>query len=287
MQIGIGLPATIPDIAPSLNVDWAKRADAGPFSSLSIIDRIVYVNYEPLMTLAAAAGATSRVRLMTSVLLAPMRDATLLAKQAATLDALSGGRLSLGLSVGGREDDFLATGTSFHDRGHRFDQQLATMRRLWSGRRFSADVGAIGPAPVRPDGPELLIGGFAPAALRRVGRFGDGYVATGADPASARHLFDAVEEAWNAEGRTGRPRLVMGRYFALGPDAARGGNAIRHYYAFAGDVTEAIVASILTGPAAIQEAIDGYAAVGVDELLLWPTIPDLDQVDLLAALIAE
>src|SRR5215210_9325725 len=108
MNIGIGLPATIPGTSSSLVLDWAKRADAGPFSSLGIIDRLVYPNYEPLVTLAAAAGATRRIRVMTTVLLAPLRHATILAKQAASLDALSGGRFTLGLSVGGREDDYRA-----------------------------------------------------------------------------------------------------------------------------------------------------------------------------------
>ena len=96
---------------------------------------MVYPNYEPLITLAAAAAVTSRVRLMTTVLLAPLRGAGLLAKQAATIDALSGGRLTLGLSVGGREDDSRAAPASFHDRAHRFKEQLDLMKRIWSGDR--------------------------------------------------------------------------------------------------------------------------------------------------------
>ena len=117
MKIGIGLPGAIPGAVGKDVLEWARQADSGPFSSLSIIDRLVYPNYEPLITLAAVAGVTQRVRLMTTVLLAPMRNTAVLAKQAATLDQISQGRLTLGIAVGGREDDYRAASASFSDRG--------------------------------------------------------------------------------------------------------------------------------------------------------------------------
>src|SRR5918992_4571981 len=150
MDIGIGLPATIPWTNAPLILEWAKRADSSPFSSLGILDRLVYLNYEPLITLAAAAAVTERVRLMSTVLIAPLRGAGVLAKQAATIDALSGGRLTLGLGVGAREDDFQAAPASFHDRARRFEEQLAIMKRVWSVQPLSDEVGAVGPTPARP-----------------------------------------------------------------------------------------------------------------------------------------
>ena len=170
MDIGIGLPATIPGTRGSLVLEWAKRADSGPFSSLGILDRLVYPNYEPLITLSAAAAVTRRVRLMTTVLIAPLRGAGVLAKQAATIDALSGGRLTLGIGVGGREDDFHAAPASFHDRARRFEEQLELMKRFWSGQPVSGEVGSVGPPPAHAGGPELLIGGYSPTPIRRVGR---------------------------------------------------------------------------------------------------------------------
>jgi alkanesulfonate monooxygenase SsuD/methylene tetrahydromethanopterin reductase-like flavin-dependent oxidoreductase (luciferase family) len=149
MDIAIGLPATIPWTNGPLILEWAKRADTSPFSSLGILDRLVYPNYEPLITLAAAAAVTERVRLMTTVLIAPLRRAGVLAKQAATIDALSGGRLTLGLGVGAREDDFQFAPTSFHDRGRRFEEQLELMKRVWSGQPVSDEVGAVGPPPAQ------------------------------------------------------------------------------------------------------------------------------------------
>jgi alkanesulfonate monooxygenase SsuD/methylene tetrahydromethanopterin reductase-like flavin-dependent oxidoreductase (luciferase family) len=149
MNIGIGLPATIPGTRGSLILDWAKRAESGPFSSLGILDRLVYPNYEPLITLAAASAVTDRVRLMSTMLIAPLRRAGVLAKQAATIDALSEGRLTLGLGVGAREDDFQFALASFHDRGRRFEEQLELMKRVWSGQPVSDEIGPVGPSPVR------------------------------------------------------------------------------------------------------------------------------------------
>lgn len=286
MQVGIGLPSTIPGAKADLILQWARKADAGPFSSLSTIDRLVYSNYEPLITLATAAGATQRIRLMPSVLLAPFRSAAILAKEAATLDALSNGRLTLGLGIGGREDDFQATGTSFKDRGRRFEEQLETMKRLWAGEPMGDEVGSIGPAPAQAGGPPILIGGLSPAAVRRAGRWADGYFGTGLDPTTIRQLYEVALKAWQEAGRSGTPRFVMGLYYALGPQAEeRGGSYIHHYYAFAGPMADMIASTILASPEAIQMAIQAYGEVGVDEIALWPTIPDLDQVDRLAQIV--
>jgi alkanesulfonate monooxygenase SsuD/methylene tetrahydromethanopterin reductase-like flavin-dependent oxidoreductase (luciferase family) len=149
MDVGIGLPSTIPAAGAATVLEWARRADSASFSSVSVLDRIVYTNYEPLIALAAASPVTQHVRLMTSVLLAPLRNAVLLAKQAASVDALSGGRLTLGLGAGLRDDDFQVVGVDFHTRGRRFDEQLATMKRVWSGESLARGAGPIGPRPAR------------------------------------------------------------------------------------------------------------------------------------------
>ena len=286
MDIGIGLPATIPGTSGSLVLDWARRADSGPFSSLGILDRLVYPNYEPLITLAAAAALTSRMRLMTTVLIAPLRGAGVLAKQAATIDALSGGRLTLGLGVGAREDDFRAAPAPFHDRGRRFEEQLDLMRRVWSGQPVSNEVGPIGPPLARAGGPELLIGGYSPAAIRRVGRWADGFISGGVrDSEQVRQLFDLAEESWRAEGREGRPRLVASLYYALGPNAARGGDYIRHYYSYFGPAADDMARSIPSSPETLDNLIRGFGEMGADEVVCWPTVAQLDQVDRLAEVV--
>lgn len=285
MQIGIGLPATIPGVQGKHILDWAKKADTGPFSSLGILDRLVFPNYEPLITLAAVAGATQRVRLMTTVLLAPLRNAAILAKQAASLDALSGGRLTLGLGVGGREDDFRAAHAGFHNRGKRFEEQLATMKRIWSGQPLGDNVGQVGPSPAQPGGPELLLGGYTPAALQRLGRWGDGYIAGSGGPQRAQQFFKLAEEVWQTAGRPGKPRLVGCMYFALGTDAKeRAGVYIRSYYG-TGPWVDSMINALPTTLEVIKGSIQAYVAIGADELIFWPCIPDLEAIDQLAGVI--
>jgi alkanesulfonate monooxygenase SsuD/methylene tetrahydromethanopterin reductase-like flavin-dependent oxidoreductase (luciferase family) len=149
MDVGIGLPNAVPDTEGRTLVDWARRADEAGFSTLGTIGRLVYPNYEELIALTAAAAVTSRIRLTTSILLAPLHSNTaLFAKQAASLDRISGGRLVLGLGIGGREDDFAASGLTMAGRGRRFDEQLIEMQRIWAGEG-RGDIGPIGPPPAR------------------------------------------------------------------------------------------------------------------------------------------
>src|SRR3954470_16886252 len=169
MDVGIGLPNAIRGVDGAAILDWSRRAEAAGFSSLGTLDRLVCGNCEALVTLAAAAAVTERVRLVTDILIAPLRGTALLAKQAATVDRLSGGRLVLGLAVGGREDDFAAAEADFAGRGRTFDGQLEEMARIWRGE------GGIGPAPARGDRPQLLIGGRTERALRRAARHADGF----------------------------------------------------------------------------------------------------------------
>ncbi|MFF2084768.1 LLM class flavin-dependent oxidoreductase [Nocardia sp. NPDC058176] len=281
MHIGIGLPISDP---PAL-LDWARRADDGPFSTLGLLDRLVYDNPEPLVTLAALAGATRRIRLQTEVLLAPLRETALLAKQAATLDVLSGGRFTLGVGVGGRADDHRAAGTDLHTRGRRLDEQIGLLRHLWSGEPFGPDCGPVGPAPRHPTGPEILFGGFQPAALDRVGRWGGGLLAAAA-PSWAGDLFDIARRSWKDHGRTGEPRIVAQVNVAIG-DAdlvADARASMGAYYEFSGRA-EYMLDRMLTTPADIRSAITQFGDLGADEVMLYCYGRDADQVDRLADII--
>ncbi|WP_237774062.1 LLM class flavin-dependent oxidoreductase [Actinosynnema sp. ALI-1.44] len=267
VNVGLGLPVADPDRL----LDWARLSDAGPFSTLGLLDRLVYDNPEPMVTLAAIAGATTRIRVQTEVLLAPLRETALLAKQAATLDRLSGGRFTLGIGVGGRADDHQAAGTDITTRGRRLDRQMAEMRRIWT-------TGDIGPEPCRPGGPEVLFGAFKPAAMARVARWGDGFLAA-APVEWCGGLFDTVRTSWAEAGRSGSPRLVAQVNVAVGPAEAEARRNLSDYY---GDQAGWALDRLLTTPAQVRDVINAFTDLGADEVMLYCWSPDTDQIARLA-----
>ncbi len=289
MRIALGLPSRVASASGEMILEWATRADRGPFSSLVVTDRVVSKALEPLMVLAIAGGATRRIRLMTSVVIGPTRETTLLARQAAMIDTLSGGRLTLGLGIGVRENDYLATGFEFRRRGRRVDEQLPILRRLWAGEALSNEVGPIGPSSPRPGGPELLIGGYVPAIVRRIAAWGDGYMAPGGgEPASMLEMWKNILQAWRDAGRQGQPRWVGASYFALGPKAfEQASGYINANYGYNPELAARRLRGIPTTPAAVEEGIQRQADMGVDEFILRPCAEDLDQMERLAGLAAR
>ncbi len=287
MEIGIGLPNTVPGTEGRTLIDWARHAEEAGFSTLGTIGRLVYPNYEELIALSAAAAVTSRIRLTTSVLLAPLYTNTaLFAKQAASLDLLSGGRLVLGLGLGGRDDDFAASGVGTQGRGRRLEEQIAMMKRVWSGEEFGY-TGAIGPQPARPGGPEIILGGATEASFRRAARLADGWIMGGGTPDMFAQAAAAVDQAWQDAGRTDRPRKLTLAYFGLGPEArSQAEGYILHYYGWLGDIANAIAAGAAISPEMVKSYVAAFEASGCDEIIFVPTASRLDQVSLLAEAIA-
>jgi alkanesulfonate monooxygenase SsuD/methylene tetrahydromethanopterin reductase-like flavin-dependent oxidoreductase (luciferase family) len=277
MDIGIGLPATIPDVDGEQHAEWARRADQRGFSTLGVIDRIVYPNWEPLMALAQAAGVTERIGLTSSIVIGPFRSTAVLAKQAATLDVISGGRFTLGIAPGGRPNDYEAAGVDFHTRGKRFEQQLADLKRIWTGSE-------IGPKPVQEGGPPILVGGSVEATFQRAARHGAGWIAGGAPPDAVKASADTVRQAWEAAGREGEPRIVGLMYFALGPNAGESAQRyLKDYYAWLGDMADMIAASAAKDAATIKQYLAAYEQAGLDEIICFPCDPDVEEVERLAA----
>ena len=284
MRVALGLPSRIAGASGQLMLEWIERAERGPFSSLVVTDRVVSRALEPLTVLAIAAGATKRIRLMTSVVIGPTRETTLLARQAATIDALSDGRFTLGVGIGVRENDYLATRFDFHRRGRQSEEQFLTLRRLWRGEPLSQDLGPIGPPPARSGGPELLIGGYVPAIARRIAAWGDGYMAPGGgEPAAMMEMWRRINDGWKEAGRQGRPRWVGASYFALGPNASE--QATRYIdanYGYNPELAARRLRGIPTTRAAVEESIKRQADMGVDEFILRPCAEEFEQMDRLA-----
>jgi alkanesulfonate monooxygenase SsuD/methylene tetrahydromethanopterin reductase-like flavin-dependent oxidoreductase (luciferase family) len=279
MDVGIGLPATIPGVERQQLLDWAREAEKRGFSSLGVIDRIVYPNFEPLLTLTAAAAVTERIRLMTSILITPLRPNTaLLAKQAATLDRLSGGRFVFGIAVGVREDDFEASGVDFAGRGTRFERQIEEIKRIWSGEE-------IGPKPASQGGPPLIIGGQVDATFRRAAQHGEGWIMGGGTPDQFAGGFEKLKAAWSEAGRDGEPRAAALAYYSLGPDAERNAeSSLKHYYAWLGDeIAGAIAGSAAKDEDTVRGYLSAFEQAGCDELVMFPCSPEVEQVELLAS----
>lgn len=280
MDIGIGLPTMIPGTPGSALLGWARRAEDLGFSSLGTLDRLMYDGYEPLTTLAAAAGATSRIRLATTILIAAYRgDRALLIKQLASLDRLSGGRLTIGVAAGGRADDYDACGTPYAGRGRRLDALLGELRGFCDG----TGEGPV-PGPVPAGGcPPLLVGGHSDAAMERAAAYGDGWIAGGSSAAGYAELAGRARKAWASAGRTGEPRLVAIAYVALGAGAReRAESYLTDYYSFIGWKAEMAVKSVITDEGRLRDFVDGYRDVGCDELILFPCVEEPAQADVIA-----
>jgi len=280
MDIGIGLPNTL-DVTGVTVAEWARRAEERGFSSLGTIDRIVYPTYDSLTSLAVAAGATSRIKLLTDILLAPAYPPVWLAKATASLDAMSGGRFTLGVGVGGRPDDFAAMDRAFERRGRLMDETLDLLHRAWAGEPVTGDDLPVNPAPAAGNRVPVLIGGSSEAAIARTVKYAEGWTAGGGGPAMASPFIPRLKAAWRDAGREGEPRIAALAYYGLGDDEASRAS-LRRYYAFLGEWTDAIVESAVRTPGDVKALVDQFAEVGVTELILFPTVPSLDEVDRLA-----
>jgi alkanesulfonate monooxygenase SsuD/methylene tetrahydromethanopterin reductase-like flavin-dependent oxidoreductase (luciferase family) len=280
MHVGIGLPTTTPGTDRALFLEWVRKAEAGPFSTLGIFDRLAYDSYDPLVSLASAAAITTRIRLATTLLTGPLYNTASLAKSLASLDVLSVGRLVVGLGLGARESDYDVAGVPHKARGRRLGEQLAALRAIWEEE-------TIGPKPTCPGGPPLLVGGLNDLTFARVARYANGYLHGGGPPQTFAKAAEKARAAWVDAGRPDRLQLWGMAYFALGEEAVdEGMRYLRHYYAFVGPFAEKIAAGLLTTPQAIVHFVRSYQEAGCDELILFPTVSGVSQLDRLADIIS-
>ncbi|KMO67126.1 alkanesulfonate monooxygenase SsuD/methylene tetrahydromethanopterin reductase-like flavin-dependent oxidoreductase (luciferase family) [Mycobacterium sp. BK558] len=289
------MPVMEPDLDRALLRDWARLIDDGPFSSLCWGERIAFDNPESLTLLGALAAWTDRVRLVTTVVIPQLHDPVMLAKAMATGDMLSGGRLTVGIGVGGRHEDYRAVGADPATQTMRqMADRVAVMRRVWAGEKVTESTLPVGPPPVQHGGPELLVGTTGPKTLRSAAGWADGLagITLDLDADAQNALFDVARDAWRAAGRA-TPHLATSFWFAVGEGSAPREQVHRHLLRYMNWIPSDIVDAMAptTGWAGTQDdlraVLTRFADIGTDEIHLIPTSSDLDQVRRVAEVVAD
>jgi probable F420-dependent oxidoreductase len=278
MRFGVALPHFSQLATRDALVITAREAEALGFDSIWTTDHVIMATDQPepygriveaFASLTYVAALTERVRLGTSVIVLPQREPVLVAKQAAALDLLSGGRLILGIGAGWNEREFGFLGASFADRGRRMDEAIALMRALWSdeaphfdGQEVHIAEARFGPRPVQPGGPPIWIGGGSRAALRRAATLADGWHAVGATVGDVARAMTTIEELAHGRPVTGSVRLRSAVGRRLPEQRAASGQ---------------VQASLSGAPDEILEQVDAYAAAGASELVCFFGAQDLSE----------
>ncbi len=292
MDIGVCLPYMEPDLNRDLLLSWCRKIDEGPFASLSCGERITSHTVEMRTMLGAAAAITERVRIVATLYVLPMHSAVWAAKEIATLDMLSGGRVTVTVGVGGRPMDYKAVGASFKNRHARMDEQVAEMRRIWSGEPAFPGSDPVGPAPVQPGGPPIMAGTLGPKATRRAAEWADGiYMWSGnGEKAEIERMIHQAERCWDEAKRDTRPRLIAGFWCSLAENACE--RLPRYVYDYLKVLNEDLASAISKmmtrcTPDAINQSLDAMEELGCQELFLVPATSDLADIDALSELVAK
>ncbi|MCV7030622.1 LLM class flavin-dependent oxidoreductase [Mycobacterium sherrisii] len=280
------MPVMEPDLDAQLLETWARTVDEGPFSALAWGERIAFGNPDSLTLLGALAGWTTRVRLVTTVIVPQLHDPVLLAKGLATGDLLCGGRLTVGVGVGGRQEDYLAVGADPATQTMRdMAERVAVMKRVWAGEKITESVLPVGPPPVQPGGPPLLVGSIGPKTIRSAAAWADGLAGTtlDLDVDKQNELYDVARQAWAEAGKP-KPHLATSFWFAFGaPEEARA-QVHRHLRRYMNWIPAEFVDAMapMTGWAGSEDellaVLRKFEQIGTDEVQLIPTNSDLDQV---------
>jgi probable F420-dependent oxidoreductase len=239
MKLGFGLPVAGDWATPENQVQIAQRAEALGYHSLWVFQRLLYAleprnEYppvpgprwppafqsvaDPIVTLAYVAGATRRIRLGTSVLIMPFYQPIVLAKQLATLDIVSGGRLDVGLGIGWSEDEYAAVGVPFHRRGRRADEFLRCLRTIWTaevvefeGEFYRVPRSRVEPKPVQKPHPPITVGGYSAVVIQRAVTLADGFNGGNVPLAEVAPIVARLREAAAGAGRDPATLQIVSR----------------------------------------------------------------------------
>jgi alkanesulfonate monooxygenase SsuD/methylene tetrahydromethanopterin reductase-like flavin-dependent oxidoreductase (luciferase family) len=289
------MPVMEPNLDAAMLRSWARVIDGGPFSSLCWGERMCFDNPDSLTLLGALAAWTDRVRLVTTVIVPQLHDPVMLAKALATGDMISGGRLTVGIGVGGRHEDYNAVGADPATQTMRgMAERVAIMKRVWAGERITDSVLPVGPPPVQSGGPSLMVGTIGPKTVRSAAAWADGMAGTilDLDPTKQNELFDVARQAWAELGKP-KPHLATSFWFAIGEGDEPRAQVHRHLRRYMNWIPEEFVDAMAptTGWAGTEEelvdVLRRFEAIGTDEVHLIPTSSDIDQVRRVAEVAKE
>ncbi len=292
MKFGICLPYMEKDFGRNEVISWCKRIDDGPFSSISCGERITGYTLEMRNMLAFAAAVTERVQIVPSLYVLPMHSAVWAAKEIATLDVLSQGRVTMTVGVGGRKADYQAVGASFARRHQRMDEQVNEMKRIWRGEPPFEGADEVGPRPVQKEGPSILAGSMWPKAMARAAKWSDGFYSfsMNGDVKLAEYFVSSAGQHWQEAQREGKPYLVGGFWYSLADNSEqRLKNYVHNYMLTFGEEEARNTADTMTrfSIEAVEEALYGMQQLALDEIFLVPTTADIEEIDRLEALLIK
>jgi alkanesulfonate monooxygenase SsuD/methylene tetrahydromethanopterin reductase-like flavin-dependent oxidoreductase (luciferase family) len=293
MDVGICLPYSEPGITRKTLIDWCRALEDGPFGAVSCGERISGPDaMEMRNMLAGAALLTERIRIIPTLYILPMHNAVWAAKEIATLDILSEGRVDVVVGTGGRPNDYAAIGADFATRNARLPEQVAKMRETWAGKPPFEGSEIIGPKPYQKGGPRVL-GGFAgPKAIHKSAAWADGLYGFSipGHASEIKQKMDWFQEGWDATGRTGKPYKIGGFWYSLADGAKEGlHHYVYEYLRIGGHDFATSVADTMTqhDPGAILDTMRAMKATGIDLLFMVPASPDVTEVTRLAELVAK
>jgi alkanesulfonate monooxygenase SsuD/methylene tetrahydromethanopterin reductase-like flavin-dependent oxidoreductase (luciferase family) len=292
MKIGICLPYMKAGLSRDDYLAWFQRVDDGPFHSISCGERIHGPTLDMRVVLSAAAMATKRVEITPTLYVLPMHSAARVAKEVATLDLISGGRVNkIVVGYGGREKDYQAVEASFKGRYSRMDRQVEVLKSTWSQQELVPGGGPIGPRPSQDGGPKILAGAMGPKSIARCAKWADGLYAWSGngEEGELKRSFSMARTAWEQAGRNQNPYRLGGCWYTLAKDGQQKlYDYVYEYLAIAGPEIATMMAESVhrSNTAAVAEALDNAEAAGCEELFMVPATAELAEIDQLADIIA-
>jgi len=292
VKIGICLPYMKAGLTREDYFEWFSRVDEGPFHSISCGERVHGPTYDMRVVLSAAAAATSRVEITPTLYVLPMHSAVRVAKEVATLDILSGGRVNkMVVGYGGREKDYQAMEATFKGRYGRMDRQIKELRKVWSQQEIVPGGGPIGPEPVDAGGPRILAGAMGPKSIERCAKWADGLYAWSGngDKEELKRTFAVADTGWEHAGRTQKPYRLGGFWYTLADDGQQKlYDYVYEYLSIAGpEIATMMAESVHRCTAdAVAEGLDNAEAAGCEEIFMVPATADIAELDRLCDIIA-